>query len=342
MFSLYDRRQLESFRSEHGIDPYHFKRMLRRHLIEACDIETSLAEIPQRFRDIVRQNVRFSDLTLQQRQDSDLDEATKILFRTAGQSAVETVILRAPNRRVSVCVSSQAGCAAGCQFCATTLMPSVVNLSCGEIVDQIVQVNRQLVSEQRLVRNVVFMGMGEPFHNIEAVSAALEWLHHQQGMAMSPRRTVVSTVGIPDAMVTFARHFRRVPLALSLHSADQIAREELIPLARKYHVDQLHSAVAEVNRIQNQPVLLEYLMLADFNDSLEQADLLASYLNGLEVLINLIPYNPIPSRPDLAPTAREGRNQFATRLRERGFNVTIRYSQGSDIAAACGQLAGSA
>jgi len=340
MISLYHQHELETFRKEHGIDPFHLRRLFYRHFIDSVAAAKALQELPVQHRESVAANVRFHELRLQERQDSDVDGATKILFQTHQGARLETVILRAPNRRVSVCVSSQVGCAAGCRFCATTLIPQVTNLSCGEIVDQIVQANQQLTVEQKRIRNVVFMGMGEPLHNFEQVAAALELCHHQHALGLAARRTVVSTVGIPEAMIAFAERFTRVPLALSLHSTDQVTREKLIPLAKKYHLTELRRAVKEVNRLQRQPVLIEYLMLDSVNDSLTDADHLANYLNDLQVMVNLIPYNPIPARPDLQPTPRDRRDAFAMRLREQGLTVTIRYSQGTDIDAACGQLAG--
>jgi 23S rRNA (adenine2503-C2)-methyltransferase len=167
-----------------------------------------------------------------------------------------------------------------------------------------------------------------------AVAALLspELFHH------TPGRILISTVGIPDAMIRCARRFPDINLALSLHSVRQGVRERLIPLAAKYSLDELRAVVAQVNAIQENSVMIEYLMLADLNDSLEDARELAAWLNGLDVHVNLIPYNPIQTAPQLCTTARPQRDAFAAVLREAGFVTTIRYSLGADIAAACGQL----
>jgi 23S rRNA (adenine2503-C2)-methyltransferase len=148
----------------------------------------------------------------------------------------------------------------------------------------------------------------------------------------------VSTVGIPDATIRCARRFPQINLALSLHSVRQSVREELIPLAAKYSLDELRSAVARVNEIQQNTLMIEYLMLAGVNDSAADAQELAAWLTGLDVHVNLIPYNPIATAPKLRTTDRAERDAFAGILRSAGFVTTIRYSLGADIAAACGQL----
>jgi 23S rRNA (adenine2503-C2)-methyltransferase len=154
----------------------------------------------------------------------------------------------------------------------------------------------------------------------------------------TPGRILISTVGIPDAMVRCARRFPEVNLALSLHSVRQEVRERLIPLAARYSLDELRSAVAKVNAIQRTTLMIEYLMLASVNDSIADARELAAWLGGLNVHVNLIPYNPIDAAPELRSTERPERDLFAEILRGEGFVTTIRYSLGADIAAACGQL----
>jgi 23S rRNA (adenine2503-C2)-methyltransferase len=198
--------------------------------------------------------------------------------------------------------------------------------------------NERLQLEGTKARNIVFMGMGEPFHNeaaiYEAVTALLspELFHHPA------RYVLISTVGIPDAMIHCSRRFPAINLALSLHSVRQDVRERLIPLAAKHSLADLRAAIAAVNEIQQKTVMIEYLMLVEVNDSATDARELAAWLAGLNVHVNLIPYNPIATAPDLRTTERPERDAFAATLREAGFVTTIRYSLGADIAAACGQL----
>jgi 23S rRNA (adenine2503-C2)-methyltransferase len=284
------------------------------------------------------QRVEFHSLTLADVRDSQLDGATKLVLRTAAGYAIEAVIMRTGTGRVSLCVSSQVGCAAACGFCATGQMGIAKSLSAAEILDQVVLAGERMEAEGRRVRNIVFMGMGEPFHNEEAVHEAVAALLAPELFHHTPGRVLISTVGIPDAMIRCARRFPEVNLALSLHSVRQDVRERLIPLAAKYSLGELRSAVERVNRVQNNTVMIEYLMLAGVNDSMDDASELSAWLRGLDVHVNLIPYNPIESAPHLQSTERPDRDVFAAVLREAGFVTTIRYSLGADIAAACGQL----
>jgi 23S rRNA (adenine2503-C2)-methyltransferase len=217
-------------------------------------------------------------------------------------------------------------------------MGAVQNLSYGEIADQVVQAGRLVQPEGRAIRNVVFMGMGEPFHNEDNIYRAVELLCSPQAFNLSPRHVCVSTVGIPAAMVRFAERFPLVSLALSLHSARDCVRAQLIPLARRYRLAELREALQQVIALQGRPVMIEYLLLAGINDSDEDAVILADYLNALPVHVNLIPYNTIAGLPDLAASDRERRWAFARVLRGLGHRVTMRYSLGADIGAACGQL----
>ena len=267
-----------------------------------------------------------------------IDGATKLVLGTASGDRIETVILRSATGRVSLCVSSQVGCAVRCRFCATGQLPRVTSLAVSEILEQVMLANRVLGPERRCVRNVVFMGMGEPLHNENAVSSAVEKLRSPQHFDLAERRLCVSTVGIPEAMERFARRFPRVGLALSLHSARQDRREELIPLARRVSLARLREAMQTCTRIQQKTLMIEYLMLEGFNDTEEDLDALCRLLDGIPVHVNLIPYNPIAGFSRYPATTKEGREQFGAALRERGHVVTLRYSMGADIDAACGQL----
>ena len=226
-----------------------------------------------------------------------------------------------------------------CSFCATATLPITRNLESAEILEQVTRAASLVVSEGGRLRNVVFMGMGEPLHNERAVHEAIQALCSANLFSLSPGRLIVSTVGIPEAMTRLAERFPAVRLAVSLHSVDPSRREQLIPLARKVSLSQLRRAIETVLGLSRWPVMIEYLMLDQFNDSLKDARQLAEYLRGLFVHINLIPFNPVAHQPHLQPTPRNRRDEFAAYLRRQGFVTTIRYSQGSDISAACGQLA---
>jgi 23S rRNA (adenine2503-C2)-methyltransferase len=336
--SIFDSAAVDGLRGELKFEPRRLRAVRTALCKKFLGAEVALAELPADVRDEFAGRVEVHPLTVAETRDSQLDGATKLVFRTQAGYLIESVIMRTGTGRVSLCVSSQVGCAAACGFCATGQMGIAKNLSAAEILDQVVLAGERMQAEGRRIRNIVFMGMGEPFHNESAVYEAVATLLAPEMFHHTPGRVLISTVGIPDAMVRCARRFPEVNLALSLHSPRQDVRERLIPLAARYPLDELRAAVAKINHIQHQTVMIEYLMLQGVNDSLEDAGALAAWMNGLDVHVNLIPYNPIESAPQLSTTERPQRDAFAAVLRSAGFITTIRYSLGADIAAACGQL----
>ena len=330
--SLFDAVQLDSLRRALRIDPLAVRR-LRLNLFKrfAAD-EVTLASFP------AAKQIELHPLTVTQRCDSAIDGATKLLLRTADGLPLETVILRPRTGRATVCVSSQVGCAAACAFCATGRMGIARNLSTAQILDQVVHAGQILATEGRPLRNVVFMGMGEPFHNEDAVYEALDRLIDREWFGLSPLKLCVSTVGIPDAMRRFAERFPTVRLALSLHSARQDVREHFIPLAKKYSLDELKRTLTDVRPTLYGEVMIEYLLLAGINDSTDDAAALIEWLDGVNAHVNLIPYNAIAEAPQLVASDPATRQAFAQTLKNAGLTTTTRYSLGNDIAAACGQL----
>jgi 23S rRNA (adenine2503-C2)-methyltransferase len=338
MTSIHDAPALELLRRRCRIEPGQVRRLRNAFYKKHLTSEEALEHFPEARRADFATELAFHSLELYARHDSQIDGASKVIFRTARGYLLESVILRIASGRTALCISSQVGCAARCEFCATGHMGMAVNLSRDEILDQVIQANRLLRTESRSLRNVVFMGMGEPFHNEAEVYRALEVLLSPQCFDFPSSRVLLSTVGIPDAMIRCAERFSRVGMALSLHSARQEQRERLIPLARRYPLDVLRQAVVKVTAIQQQPLMIEYLLLDGLNDSDQDLRELILYLGRLPVHINLIPYNPIDEAPALRGTPATRRRYFANALAAAGFVVTVRYSLGADIAAACGQL----
>ena len=336
-----DHSGLDQLRRECRVDPQAVRRFCTSLFKHGLDDGQSLAALPREMAD----RVRLHSLELHRCCDSQQDGASKLLFRTEQGMLIEAVVLRIATGRTTLCVSSQVGCAAACEFCATGKMGIARNLSAAEIVDQIVQANQLLRIEDRRVRNLVFMGMGEPFHNEENLYQALEMLLDPRQFHHPASRILVSTVGLSEAMIRCARRFPGVNLALSLHSVRQEVRARLIPLAVQNPLSDLRRAIGELNRIQRTrgksstaTVMIEYLMLAGVNDSVDDAAELADWLDGLAVHVNLIPYNAIDGAPHLSASPREVRDRFANLLKRKGIPTTIRYSLGADVAAACGQL----
>ena len=256
---------------------------------------------------------------------------TKWLWTVAGGSQVETVLMHYDDR-ATVCVSSQAGCAMGCTFCATGQAGFERHLAAGEIVEQVARAAH--ASPGRL-SNVVFMGMGEPLANYDATWDALCRLHDHLGI--SARHLTVSTVGVVPGMRRLAAGHLPVTLAVSLHAADDALRSRLVPLNRRYPLAEVLDAAREYLAAKGRRLSFEYAMIAGVNDALGQADELAHLVRPLAAHVNLIPLNPtagfgVPASPP-AQVAR-----FAERLRQRGVNATVRRNRGTAIDAACGQL----
>jgi 23S rRNA (adenine2503-C2)-methyltransferase len=336
--SIFETVAIDRLRAELKFEPRRLKLLRTTLLKNFRGVEAALRELPDTVREEFARRVAFHPLAIHTRSDSEQDGATKLVLQTEEGFLIESVILRTGTGRVSLCISSQVGCAANCDFCATGKMGIAHDLTAAEIVDQVVLAGELLAGEDRRVRNIVLMGMGEPFHNEEELYKAVAALLAPEMFHFSPSRIMISTVGIPDAIVRCARRFPQVNLALSLHSVRQKVREEIIPLAAKYSLHQLREAIEQANSIQSSPMMIEYLMLAGLNDSADDAHELAAWLGGLDVHVNLIPYNPIEGAPHLVGTDRVGRDAFAGILKRAGLTTTIRYSLGADIAAACGQL----
>lgn len=327
----FDDDTLEHIRRLHRLDPHRvreFRTRLFKHFRSDEEIAT---EFPW------SRDMSLHALNSENRFDSTLDGASKLVMKTSLGMLIETIVLRIASGRTTLCVSSQVGCGAACEFCATARMGVAVNLSPAEIADQVLLAGQLLAKEDRRVRNIVFMGMGEPFHNEAHLFQTLDLLTSPLHFDFAPRRILVSSVGVADGMLRCAERFPNVGLALSLHSVDPDVRRKLIPLTAKYGLEILRETLQQINRLQSMPVMIEYLMLRDINDRSTDASELARWLSGLNVHVNLIPYNEIDDS-ELIGSDRPTIEAFALTLKTEGINTTIRYSLGSDIGAACGQL----
>lgn len=329
---LFQTHEMESLRRDRRLDPQVFRK-LRNDLLKKFESDEAVLE-----KYPVAEAIELHSLNLYQRMDSEIDGATKLLFETESGMLIESVILRIATGRSTLCVSSQIGCAAACDFCATGKMGIAKNLATEEILDQVVQAGQILRGEDRRLSNIVFMGMGEPLHNEVNVTEAIELLTAPDHFARSPSTVLVSTVGVPAGMLRLAKRFPNLNLALSLHSADQTTREKIIPLGKKASLTQLHDTIDEIQSIQDREFMIEYLMLRDVNDSAEDANRLIDWIGDLRVHVNLIPYNTIEASPHLHASPRPVIESFADILKASGLKTTVRYSLGNDIEAACGQL----
>ncbi|MCA8924927.1 MAG: radical SAM protein [Planctomycetes bacterium] len=336
--SVYDAAELEGWFRSRRRNPSEARRVRHAFLKRGLTPAEALAALPAEVAPAADEAIRFHPLTLRERVEAG-DGATKLLLETAGGDLVEAVVLRIASGRTTLCVSSQAGCAARCSFCATGAGGLRANLSTAEILDQLTHANRLLRAEGRRVRNVVFMGMGEPLHNLDAVAGAVAELTGPAGYALSPAHVLVSTVGVPDALVRLARRFPRLGLALSLHSARPEQRRALIPLTVKHTLPALRAALEEVQALNPRGVMVEVLMLHEQTDTPADLEALLGFLSGLQAHVNLIPFNAVSHAPELRPSSPERIRAFAAALRAAGFRVTTRRSLGGSVAGACGQLA---
>lgn len=335
MPTIYDIDALEQLRCRNAVQPHRMKLFRNALFKNSNGWNDALETLPENARADFDRGLDFQCLELEERHDSEIDGASKLIFKTHDNQLIESVVLRPQSGRTSICISSQVGCACYCSFCATGLMGFTRNLTHAEILDQVTQANRMIKSEGRTIRNVVFMGMGEPLLNLENVFQAVEFLRGASFFNLTDSRITVSTVGIPPAMNRFTQTFPDVQLALSLHSARQEVREKLMPQARKYPLDVLREALIAASATGK--VMIEYLMLAGVTDGEEDFRALETYLKDIPVHINLIPFNEF-SGSNLHGTQAEERKTFSERLKSAGFDTTLRYSFGADVAAACGQL----
>jgi 23S rRNA (adenine2503-C2)-methyltransferase len=303
---------------------------------------SEMAEVKKEIRDQLSAKARISTLTLAKVEESE-DGTLKYAFGLDDGAVVESVLIPEGDRH-TLCLSSQVGCAMACAFCLTGRMGFKRNLHPGEIVNQVLAVMEDLVARgikrdtpRELINNLVFMGMGEPLANYDNLITTLAILMAGEGLGFTERRVTVSTCGIVPRILDLGRD-ARVNLAISLHAADDDIRSALMPVNRSYGVDDLLAACRNYPLAPKRVILVEYILIKDVNDSPAQALLLVAKLAGISCRINLLPYNECEDLPYTRP-AEETILVFQKVLRDAGFITLVRQSRGSDISAACGQLA---
>ncbi len=307
---------------------------LYRHLWASPEAFTTL---PKRLRTALAEDFTFEAFQPAATLVSADGETHKTLFRLPDGAQIETVRMRYVRRR-TLCISTQAGCAMGCAFCATGQMGLRRNLTAGEIVAQVLYYARWLKQRGERVTHIVFMGMGEPFHNYEATLRAIDILNHPQGFALGARRMTISTVGLVPQIRRFTEEKRQVNLAISLHAADDDLRSSLIPVNRKYPLADLLAAVRAYTAATHRRVTFEWALIRGVNDTETQARRLAALLQGMLAHVNLIPLNPTRGFQGEA-SSRQRARAFCKVLTAAGIPCTVRLRRGIDIQAGCGQLA---
>ncbi len=297
----------------------------------------AMTTLPRPLRERLAESFIFGGLKPANEARSSDGQTRKILFRMPDSRAIEAVLMGYARRRTT-CISSQAGCAMGCVFCATGQMGFQRHLEAGEIVAQVLWFARELRAKDDRLTNIVVMGMGEPLHNYEATLAACDTLNDPDGFNFGARRITISTVGLAPAIRRFADERRQVNLAISLHGATDELRASLLPINKRYPLDEVFAAARYYTTTTHRRITFEWALIAGVNDTPEQAEALAKRAAGLLCHVNVIPLNPTTGYEGQAST-RERVARFSAALEAHGLACTVRVRRGIDVAAGCGQLA---
>ncbi len=334
-----DKDDLESWLTESGEPRFRKSQLLDGLYKKLYDDFFQFAALPNPLRETLRNSFEINPLipTLTQKSKDGLTE--KSLLELRDGQAVETVLMRYEKRN-SLCISTQVGCAMDCVFCATGQMGFKRQLSSGEILGQIIYYQRRLREEGETLTNIVYMGMGEPFLNYEQTMKSIKCLTDSDCLGFGSRRITVSTVGIIPKIARFAEDTPQVNLAVSLHSADSNLRSQLVPANRIYPLDALIKACQMYIIKTHRRVTFEYALIEEVNDSTQAARELANLLSGMLCHVNLIALNPSSKYP-LRGSSRERVTAFQEELIRQGIPTTVRLRRGIEINAGCGQLASS-
>ncbi|HTM56386.1 MAG TPA: 23S rRNA (adenine(2503)-C(2))-methyltransferase RlmN [Pirellulales bacterium] len=313
-----------------------FRHAQIRHWLFAAKVHSfaEMTDLPQTLRDLLAQEfVLWTMRTVTHRKNTDGTE--KLLVELADRQQIECVLLRDGTRR-TICISTQVGCAMGCVFCASGLAGVERNLSTGEIIEQMLLLDRLLPAGERL-SHIVVMGMGEPLANLDRLLPALGEASAADGLGISARRITISTVGLPQAIDRLSDLNARYNLAVSLHAPNDTLRNELVRVNKNIGLASILAAADRYFEASGRRLTFEYVLLGGLNDRPEQARRLAALLGQRTALVNLIPYNPVAGLPYATPSHATV-DRFVKTLRDAGLNVQVRERKGSEIDAACGQL----
>ncbi len=323
----------EIFKTEQ-IPAYRVKQLLewlyQKHIAAINEAKT----LPASLRTWLSENYQLNALTLEGEYGSFNRESQKFLFKTHDGHLLESVLI-VQSDRVTVCVSTQLGCKMGCRFCASGKGKFLRNLAAGEIVEQIIWIEKKIAGR---VTNVVFMGMGEPLDNFEETMGALKILQAPWGLGLGARRITVSTSGITPKILEFVKRSEgKVRLSVSLHSSREDLRSDLVPINKAYPLKELMAALTVIHRKLKREMTFEYTLIGGVNDTEKEALGVARLAKPLDAKVNLIPYNPIREEKFEKPSP-EVIEEFRQALEKHGVRTTLRQTAGQDIHAACGQL----
>ena len=336
----YNFNELEAKILENGYEKFRATQILHWIINKNITDFDEMLNLPKQFRAFLSSEFKITSLRLNNEQSTDDNATTKILFGLEDGADIETVQMKYDldsdtnrlSHRTTICISTQAGCAMQCIFCATGLQGLKRNLSTSEILEQVLY-----FSKMRKITNVVFMGMGEPLANYENTIRSIKWLIDENGFNLRQRGITISTVGLVDKIERLAQEKLQIGLTISLHAPNNELRKVLVPTNLKTTIDELIDAGKKYQEITRRRVTFAYALMEGINDHEEHATELASKLVNTATHVNLVPYNPINTEKLRRPSMNRI-NRFAKILNEQGVNTTIRHERGTEIAAACGQL----
>lgn len=341
MYSIHDEDKIKEFIKEIKEQPFRYAQIenaiYKNNIVDFDEITT----ISKPIREMLKKEFFYSSLEIDHIVTGENWQTTKILFKTKDWYFVEAVIMRHLTGRNTLCVSCQVGCPMACSFCATWKLGLKRNLEYYEILDQIMEAVNILTKEWKILRNVVYMGMGEPMLNYENVKKSIDIATNQKKLNLANRRVTISTCWIVPWIRKFTVDFPQTSLAISLHAPDDEVRKQIMPVDNTYPLSELMKSLDEYTAITNKRVFYEYIMIQWVNDDLSMAYKLAELLKGKLAHVNFIPYNPGEwvSSDWYKPTSRIMIEKFQKILEKAGVVSTIRATMWDDIDAACGQLA---
>lgn len=304
-----------------------------KRLYECVSSFDEITELSKPLRAKLSETADIDAVKMLKKQESATDGTRKYLFGVRGGYAIESVFMKYKYGNTA-CISSQAGCRMGCAFCASGMNGLERNLTAGEMVDQVVAMQRDTGER---IGHIVVMGTGEPFDNYDELHKALRIFHEKKGLDIGLRNITVSTCGLTDRIMQFAEDFPQVNLAVSLHAPSDDVRLKIMPVARSCSMEKLMSVCRKYTELTHRRITFEYALIEGVNDSLDDARELAARLKGMLCHVNLIPLNNVKEK-DYRSSGRRHAEEFASVLSGRGVEVTVRRELGSDISAACGQL----
>lgn len=341
MFSIHDEKKIIELLESNGHKKFRYAQIenaiYKNFITDFSTIET----LPKDIRELLVENCYYNSLTIHSEITSEDGQTTKFLFKTHDDKMIEAVIMRHLSGRNTLCVSCQAGCPMACSFCATGKLWLIRNLEFYEIIDQLMIANLLLLKEDKKIRNIVYMGMGEPFLNYDNVAESIRIASTQKKLDLSSRRVTISTCGIVPGILRLAEDYPQVSLAISLHAPNDEARKRIMPVENTYPIDKLMEALDVYVEKTNKRVFYEYIMIAWVTDRPEFAHELANLMKWRLAHVNFIPYNPGEGimGNGYQPTSKIMIKKFQDTLEKAGIPSTVRHTMGDDIDAACGQLA---